>query len=253
MSKVCIAWNRGIPRREETKQKIRETLVGRPQPWNAHPRSDETKQKISLSCKGRISWNKGKHHSEKSKQKLSDANKGQVPWNKGKTGVYSVETLQNMSDVHKDVPNPALSEKRLLMFRCGMLSVSDETRKKLSDTWQRQGHPRGMLGKHHSNETKRQYAIVRRCELNPAWQGGVSFEPYGIEFDNSLREQIRKRDDYLCQICGCRQNGELLSIHHIDYDKQNNYPDNLVSLCRGCHSKTNFNRTVWQASLTKVT
>ena len=81
---------------------------------------------------------------------------------------------------------------------------------------------------------------------NHAWQGGISFEPYGIEFNNRLRKQIRERDNYICQLCGEPQNGKRLSIHHIDYNKQNNNPNNLISLCDICHIKTNTNREYWK-------
>ena len=36
-----------------------------------------------------------------------------------------------------------------------------------------------------------------------------------------------------------------LDVHHIDYDKKNNDPKNLISLCRKCHMKTNKNRKYW--------
>jgi len=79
------------------------------------------------------------------------------------------------------------------------------------------------------------------------WLGGKSFEPYGIEFNKKLKEQIRKRDNYTCQECGIKQT-ELktkLSIHHIDYDKKNNNPNNLIALCTSCHMKTNYKRKQW--------
>lgn len=90
-------------------------------------------------------------------------------------------------------------------------------------------------------------------ENNPNWQGGKSFEPYGLEFNNKLKEQIRKRDNYRCQQC-FRHQDELrtktnrrckLSIHHIDYNKKNNNPNNLISLCSTCHLQTNFKREDW--------
>ena len=34
-------------------------------------------------------------------------------------------------------------------------------------------------------------------------------------------------------------------IHHIDYDKNNLDPKNLITLCQSCHIKTNYNRTFW--------
>ena len=88
---------------------------------------------------------------------------------------------------------------------------------------------------------------------HPNWQNGKSFELYGIEFNTQLKEQIRKRDNYRCQECRKHQN-ELysrkskkykLNIHHIDYNKKNNNPNNLISLCRNCHTKTNHKRKEW--------
>jgi hypothetical protein len=37
-----------------------------------------------------------------------------------------------------------------------------------------------------------------------------------------------------------------LAIHHIDYFKQNISQFNLISLCKRCHTKTNFNREHWK-------
>jgi len=90
-------------------------------------------------------------------------------------------------------------------------------------------------------------------ENNPAWLGGISFEPYGLEFNNKLREKIRKRDNFCCQQCFRHQN-ELrtktnkkyrLHVHHIDYNKKNNNQNNLISLCIVCHLSTSFDRLDW--------
>ncbi len=95
------------------------------------------------------------------------------------------------------------------------------------------------------------YTKSLKSECNPNWKGGLSFEEYGAEFDNSLKEAIRQRDGYKCQLCGCSQleNGRQLSIHHIDYNKKNNKFDNLISLCDKCHGKTNGNRKLWEKIL----
>jgi len=84
-------------------------------------------------------------------------------------------------------------------------------------------------------------------DKNPQWLGGLSFEPYSPEFNNELKEKIRKRDSNICQECSYteEQLGYTLSIHHIDYDKKNNDEANLISLCKSCHQKTNFNREDW--------
>jgi len=36
-----------------------------------------------------------------------------------------------------------------------------------------------------------------------------------------------------------------LKRNHIDYNKKNCNPDNLITLCHSCHSKTNHNRNYW--------
>jgi len=79
------------------------------------------------------------------------------------------------------------------------------------------------------------------------WNNGSSFEPYGLKFNNKLKEFIRKRDNNTCQECGYtkEQLGYNLHVHHIDFNKQNNNPNNLISLCNSCHSQTLFNRQKW--------
>ena len=52
-----------------------------------------------------------------------------------------------------------------------------------------------------------------------------------IGFD-AVRELIRNRDDNKCQICDSKNN---IQVHHIDFDNNNQNPQNLVSLCRTCH------------------
>jgi len=81
------------------------------------------------------------------------------------------------------------------------------------------------------------------------WKGGTSFEPYGEEFNRELKEQIRKRDNYICQYCNIKQSRKNFPIHHIDYNKKNNKPENLITLCGKCHSKSNGKRLYWKSFL----
>ncbi len=80
-------------------------------------------------------------------------------------------------------------------------------------------------------------------DKNPAWLGGLSFLPYPPGFGKDLKESIRRRDGYACRECG-KTNCQL-PVHHIDYDKDNIDPNNLISLCNSCHTKANFNRELW--------
>ena len=85
----------------------------------------------------------------------------------------------------------------------------------------------------------------QKGEKHPSWQGGISFEPYSIDWSESLRRTIRERDHYTCQLCGKPQGDRAHSVHHIDYNKQNCSPNNLITLCVGCNTKVNFNREYW--------
>ena len=81
--------------------------------------------------------------------------------------------------------------------------------------------------------------------LSNGWRGGVSFEKYTIDWNNTLKQSIRERDMYLCQICHQKQGDRAHQVHHIDYDKKNCNPDNLITLCMSCHFKTNGKREYW--------
>ena len=119
---------------------------------------------------------------------------------------------------------------------------SEETKRKISDS---------EKGKFVSNITRKRISKAmigqRLGKEHPNWQGGIGHLPYPFEFDNKLKELIRERDEYICQLCGKTQkeNGRKLDIHHIDYVKKNLNPINLISLCRNCNIKVNAGRKDW--------
>ena len=208
--------------------------------------SEETKRKISLSEKGKIvseeSRNKmsetksrlfsegkiipsllGKHHSKESKEKLRLAHLGKhnspsTEFKKGRISLYGFKKGQASWNKGKQ--------------------FSEGTKQKI-----RLAH----IGMKASDETKTKMSLKNSMENNPSWLGGISFEPYGLEFNNKLKGQIRQRDNYRCQECFRHQN-ELkrkLHVHHLDFNKKNNNPSNLISLCNNCHAQTLFNRDKW--------
>lgn len=161
-------------------------------------------------------------HSLESKKKMSQSHIGNTA-HLGKK--HTEETKQRMSQSHKRNPTRYwLGRKRPDISR--MMKRLNTGRK-----WSREiVEKRTRHGKDHWS-----------------WQGGKSFEPYDIRFNNALRERVRKRDNSTCQECGYTQEllGYRLCVHHIDYNKKNNKLENLVSLCRACHCQTNFKRTDW--------
>lgn len=88
-------------------------------------------------------------------------------------------------------------------------------------------------------------------EKNIRWRGGLSFLPYPTSWKEALKKTIRERDNRKCQICGDDQRKDFkLDVHHIDYDKNNIATNNLITLCRTCHIRTNNNREYWKTKLT---
>ena len=76
---------------------------------------------------------------------------------------------------------------------------------------------------------------------------------YALDFNDDLKEAIRERDGRKCQLCGKAESecDKRLHVHHIDYDKLNSAPTNLIALCNPCHLKTNWNRPYWIQVFTK--
>lgn len=112
-----------------------------------------------------------------------------------------------------------------------------------------QGYPDRIHG-HWTDESRQQQVEKLReysGEKASNWKGGISKEPYAFSFSNALKESIRQRDSYKCQLCGVPEIECIirLPIHHIDYDKKNSDPSNLIALCVSCNSRVNTNRPYW--------
>lgn len=93
---------------------------------------------------------------------------------------------------------------------------------------------------HKAREYWREVYRVERWEDIPREYNG---------FTEALRKHIRDRHNNKCAICG-RSETIKLDVHHIDYDKSNASPENLIALCHGCHTRTNHKRKFWQQLFT---
>lgn len=76
-------------------------------------------------------------------------------------------------------------------------------------------------------------------ESSPCWQGGRI--PYGSGWTEAVRQEVRRRDNFTCQVCGksTAEYGRKLDVHHIVTCRNggSHSPDNLLTVCQTCHAK----------------
>ena len=152
---------------------------------------------------------KGNIPSLEIREKISKANKGN-------SHTQSQETKDKISNKHKG---------KILSIE-HKLKLSNSHKGKVP--WNKGKIMPQITGKKHHN-----------------WQGGKSFEAYPKEFCLSLKGLIRSRDGNMCLLCGKRGK----EVHHINYNKKDCRPENLITLCKKCHCKTNFNREKYRNML----
>jgi hypothetical protein len=76
----------------------------------------------------------------------------------------------------------------------------------------------------------------------------IACEPYCDAWaDKEYKESIKERDGYKCLNPTCLCNSKRLGIHHINYNKKDCAPLNLITLCTSCNSRANSDRD-WHKS-----
>lgn len=84
--------------------------------------------------------------------------------------------------------------------------------------------------------------LAYRGKGNPCWRNGVSKLPYDYKFSHKLKQQVRKRDKMICQLCLRRVKGKNAHCHHVDRVKLHSKLSNLILLCNPCNAKMNMVR-----------
>jgi plasmid stability protein len=201
---------RRISESNKNSLRVKEQLRKIHESLKGKPLTEETKEKLRLA-------NLGKHHSLETKLKMSLARKGKP---------FTKEHCEKIGQANKG--------------RC----VSVETRKKLSNALKGEKNPR--YGKHLSMESRQKISDANKLKGHHNWQGGKSFESYTTDWTDTLRRSIRERDNYICQLCGTLQGDYAFSVHHLDYDRKNCNPENLITLCKKCHGRTGYDKEKWK-------
>ena len=164
-------------------------------------RTEETKQNIRKA-------HLGKKHTEESKQKMSD---NHADFRGEKSGMYGMHQTEE-------------AKQKLREANSGKHFTEDH-KKNMS---------KSKLGKHHTEESKQKMrdssphisgedhpTYGKTGEKAPNWQGGISNLPYCEKFDSDFKERVRDFFGRCCYVCGMNEteNGEKLSVHHVNYDK----------------------------------
>ena len=77
------------------------------------------------------------------------------------------------------------------------------------------------------------------------WKGGISCEPYcDVWLDKKYKQSIKDRDGNRCLNPDCWRNCNHLPmhLHHIDDNKKNCDPRNLITVCNSCNSRAKKDR-----------
>jgi hypothetical protein len=154
------------------------------------------------------------------------------------------ELRKRLSDRSKEVASrPEWKEKQSKAHKGK--KKPPEVGKKISEA--KMGHPV-------SEETRKKLADAARGEKSFFWKGGVSGERqrfYRSWHWRMQSERVMNRDDHTCQGCGwtkseVEKRDEKMDVHHVKplekwEGDENDYPDDLLTtLCRVCHSKSEY-------------
>jgi 5-methylcytosine-specific restriction endonuclease McrA len=93
----------------------------------------------------------------------------------------------------------------------------------------RDGENNPFFGRKHSAEVRDRLSEHARARCIP------SYGDYGADWTEELRAAIVHRDGCRCQVCARGRDVAELQVHHVDCNRANSVPANLLTLCAACH------------------
>ena len=167
---------------------------------------------------------------------------------------YGISKENLMLNLNRHSWNGIKFEAHSLRLKRNKFLVGGEiskTRKKLGLS---KGENNHNFGKHLPDKVREKISESMKGEKNPNYIDGNSSK-YCSLFNEKFKEEIREKFDRVCFVCGYMEdeNGQKLSVHHVNYDKDSLCGDQncyFLPLCIACHSKTNYNRDQWERFFT---
>jgi len=194
---------------DQEKARLSEFWTGKKRPYNSERMKGHT-------------FNNGREHSEATKEK---------------------HRLQMLGNTYRKGTKLTDEDKLKISQALKGRIISKETIIKRRETVKKNGHH--QAGRPLKEETKIKLSISLSGQNNPNWRGGISTEPYCIEW-NCIKEYVKERDNNVCMNPFCHKTHFKIYVHHINYTKNQCGPDNLISLCNSCNTRANFKRDRWQ-------
>ena len=174
--------------------------------------------------------------------------KGHKAWNNGLTKETD-ERVKRGADKNKGRKVSKKHREKLREIRLGDKNSSKrpEVRKKLREI--NLGEKNPNYGTHRSFESRKKTSASHQGIPIEEWTHFTSFEPYSPKFNDRLKKYLRKKFNYICQLCGDRiikqTPKSFLCIHHINYDKKDCSKENLIPLCNLCNTSVNKSKEDW--------
>ena len=235
---------------EKTKRKLSKSLQG-------HKVSEETRKKISLSNKGKSVWNIGIPCNKETKKKISESNSGKMrnkkQINQMKTSSkLSIDQIkkryQTFSKIEEMRYKPGYEKEKEIQVHCKnhLCPNSKEqggwftpTGIQLTERIRNIERPRGIGGGGYfyccdecKDEcplfNKKISTLIKQDQINA---GRIKEDLYTYEEYQTFRQQVLKREDYLCEYC----DKPAIDVHHSRPQKLE--PDFGVACCESCHYK----------------
>jgi hypothetical protein len=184
---------------------------------------------------------------EKWRKQIKEMWKDPLFRKKQKDGMNRPEVIEKVrKQARENMQNP---ETKAKMIRTMKRKFSDpDFRKMISERTKQGMKEKGYTSEVISELTKEGMKDLDLSGPNSAsWRGGLSYKGYCPTWnDQEVKEYILERDNHQCQNPYCWGTTDRIARHHIDYDKENCVPENIITLCFSCNGRANKNRKYWR-------
>lgn len=206
-------------------------------PLRTYMTSDETRKKISDALKGRPH---SKEHNEKVSASLRTpenrerARRARLGFKVSPATRLKLSLLKRCNQNMKGKHQP-LSQRKTTSMKLTGIKRSEKTKAYISDSG---------VGKH-------------ALDKNPAWKGGVAYEPYCPKFNFAFKERVREFFGRRCVVCGEEERNlpKRLDVHHVTSNKNTCCDAStpmFVVLCRSCHSKVRHHSDLYEEEFVRL-